>query len=172
MVLGGGITWDSTAPDEYAEALLKAALLSERWPAFELLETLRLADGAYTLRDRHLARLAESAGYFGIPPDLADAVAALAHAARTVPAGPQRVRLLVLDGAARAEHQPLAGAAQPGAPLPVAWVHAPISTRSVSVPQNNLPRGMTIGAPSGQACMMCCRGTSGARPPSSRSATW
>lgn len=128
--VGGGITWDSTAPDEYAEALLKAALLSERWPAFELLETLRLADGAYTLRDRHLARLAESAGYFGIPLDLADAVAALAHAARTAPAGPQRVRLLVApDGAARAEHQPLAGAAQPGAPLPVAWAHAPISTR-------------------------------------------
>lgn len=40
--VGGGITWDSTAADEYAEALLKAAPLRERWPAFALLETLRL----------------------------------------------------------------------------------------------------------------------------------
>jgi para-aminobenzoate synthetase/4-amino-4-deoxychorismate lyase len=39
--VGGGVTWDSTARDEYAEALAKAALLRPA-PRFALLETMRL----------------------------------------------------------------------------------------------------------------------------------
>src|SRR6266550_3189362 len=63
--VGGGITWDSTPDGEYEEASLKAKFLTQPWPAFELLETIALNDGEYTLLDRHLARARESARYFG-----------------------------------------------------------------------------------------------------------
>src|SRR5690349_20482247 len=39
--VGSGVVWDSTAGDEYSEALLKARILTEPGPAFSLLETLR-----------------------------------------------------------------------------------------------------------------------------------
>jgi len=66
--LGGGIVWDSTSKDEYAEALLKARVLTERHPEFSLLETLRWtpAEGFFLL-DEHLTRLADSATYFSFP---------------------------------------------------------------------------------------------------------
>jgi para-aminobenzoate synthetase/4-amino-4-deoxychorismate lyase len=69
--VGGGITWDSTADDEYTEALSKTALLHESWPSFDLLETLRLKRGKYALLDAHLQRLADSARYFDVHVDLA-----------------------------------------------------------------------------------------------------
>ena len=59
--VGGGITWDSTAGDEYDEAILKARFLEGATNDFRLLETLRLDGGAYYLAERHLARLAASA---------------------------------------------------------------------------------------------------------------
>jgi para-aminobenzoate synthetase/4-amino-4-deoxychorismate lyase len=62
--VGGGITWDSTAPDEHAEAMQKAACLEVR-PPFSLIETLRWEHGEYVRLDAHLARLRESADYFG-----------------------------------------------------------------------------------------------------------
>jgi para-aminobenzoate synthetase / 4-amino-4-deoxychorismate lyase len=40
--VGGGITWESSADAEWEEALAKAAFLTARVPAFELLETMRL----------------------------------------------------------------------------------------------------------------------------------
>jgi para-aminobenzoate synthetase/4-amino-4-deoxychorismate lyase len=130
--VGGGITWDSTAADEYAEALLKAAPLTAPWPAFELLETLRLDDGAYTLLDRHLARLAESAEYFAIPLAIDHAHATLEGHARAFPAESRRVRLLVAqDGAVRAESTPLVRAetemARHEPPRAVAFARTPIS---------------------------------------------
>lgn len=67
--VGGGITWDSDAGDEYAEAFAKAACLVVR-PEFELLETLRLESGIAIRLEKHLARLAESATYFGFNLDL------------------------------------------------------------------------------------------------------
>src|SRR5215216_834014 len=38
--VGGGIVWDSTSADEYAEALLKARVLTEQPPQFSLFETI------------------------------------------------------------------------------------------------------------------------------------
>jgi para-aminobenzoate synthetase/4-amino-4-deoxychorismate lyase len=67
---GGGITWDSIAEGEWAEAAVKARLLTTRRPSFSLLETLRLEPDGYPLLDRHLARLAASAAYFGREVDL------------------------------------------------------------------------------------------------------
>jgi para-aminobenzoate synthetase/4-amino-4-deoxychorismate lyase len=66
--VGGGIVWDSTSPDEYAEALLKARVLTESSPQFSLLETMLWApEEGFFLREKHIARLLDSAGYFNFP---------------------------------------------------------------------------------------------------------
>jgi len=66
--VGGGIVWDSTSVDEYAEALLKARVLTESAPQFSLLETmLWTPDEGFFLRERHIARLLDSAEYFDFP---------------------------------------------------------------------------------------------------------
>jgi para-aminobenzoate synthetase/4-amino-4-deoxychorismate lyase len=53
--VGGAITWDSTTEGEYEESCLKAKFLTDPWPEFDLLETMALRDGEYTLLDRHIA---------------------------------------------------------------------------------------------------------------------
>ena len=66
--VGGGIVWDSTSTDEYAEALLKARVLTESPPHFSLLETmLWTPDEGFFLRGKHIARLLDSAEYFNFP---------------------------------------------------------------------------------------------------------
>ncbi|MBC8077362.1 MAG: bifunctional anthranilate synthase component I family protein/class IV aminotransferase, partial [Chloroflexales bacterium] len=125
--VGGGITWDSTAAGEYAEVRAKAALLGTRWPTFALLETLRLEGGRYTLLDRHLARLADSARYFDFQFDIKDARAALDVHAGEHAHEVRRVRLLLAQGGAvRVESAPLQPL--PPEPLPVALTHTPVSS--------------------------------------------
>ena len=66
--VGGGIVWDSTSTDEYAEALLKARVLTESPPQFSLLETmLWTPEEGLFLREKHIARLLDSAEYFNFP---------------------------------------------------------------------------------------------------------
>ncbi|HSB02296.1 MAG TPA: aminodeoxychorismate synthase component I [Anaerolineales bacterium] len=66
--VGGGIVWDSTSRDEFAEALLKARVLIEGPPAFSLLESmLWTPENGLFLREKHLARMLDSANYFDIP---------------------------------------------------------------------------------------------------------
>ncbi len=66
--VGGGIVWDSTSADEYEEALLKARVLTESPPQFSLLETmLWILEEGFFLRDKHIARLLDSAEYFDFP---------------------------------------------------------------------------------------------------------
>jgi para-aminobenzoate synthetase / 4-amino-4-deoxychorismate lyase len=66
--VGGGIVWDSTSTDEYAEALLKARVLTEETPQFSLLETmLWTPEEGFFLREKHVARLLDSADYFDFP---------------------------------------------------------------------------------------------------------
>ena len=101
--VGGGITWDSTAPDEHAEAMQKAACLEVR-PPFSLIETLRWEHGTHVRLDAHLARLEESADYFGFAFDERIVRAALSSDAQ----GALRVRLeLAVDGAASVVLSPL-----------------------------------------------------------------
>ncbi|XSG73434.1 aminodeoxychorismate synthase component I [Herpetosiphon llansteffanensis] len=90
--VGGGITWDSQADDEYAEAQLKAQLLTERWPQFDLIETLRWDGQAYWLLEHHLQRLQASAAYFGFDYDRTVLLAALHQHSQACPT-PLRVRL-------------------------------------------------------------------------------
>ena len=101
--VGGGITWDSTAAAEHAEAMQKAACLEVR-PPFSLIETLRFENGAYVRLDAHLRRLRESADYFGFVYDEPAVRAAISPPDRS----PSRVRL-TLDSAGTAvvAHEPL-----------------------------------------------------------------
>ncbi len=72
--IGGGIVWDSDPADEYEESRVKAKVLVDnclRDTPTHLLETMRLDPGAGIRRlERHLSRLASSAEYFGIKPNL------------------------------------------------------------------------------------------------------
>jgi para-aminobenzoate synthetase/4-amino-4-deoxychorismate lyase len=126
--VGGGITYDSTAEGEYLEALAKAALLTEQWPAFELLETMRLENGEYQLLERHLQRLCASANYFQIPLHLAEIRETLKQHVRQYPNEKRRVRLLVSQkGEARVESTVLKEWHQGSMPVRIAGT--PVSTK-------------------------------------------
>ncbi len=128
--VGGGITWDSTAVDEYAEVKTKAALLSSERPHFELLETLLWHERNYALLDRHMERLASSAHYFAIPLSIDQARAALDQAGREHHGSTRRVRLLVAqNGTIRVETYPLsAGQPSPGT---FALAHKPVDRTNI-----------------------------------------
>ncbi|VAW43492.1 Para-aminobenzoate synthase, aminase component / Aminodeoxychorismate lyase [hydrothermal vent metagenome] len=65
--VGGGIVWDSVAAEEYEECRIKSRVLTEKRPSFQLIETmLWQPDGGIFLLEEHLARLHDSAEYFGI----------------------------------------------------------------------------------------------------------
>ena len=66
MGVGSGIVHDSAPHAEYQECLLKARFLNDQSEDFQLFETIRfdIGTGWFLLR-RHLARLRESARYFG-----------------------------------------------------------------------------------------------------------
>jgi para-aminobenzoate synthetase/4-amino-4-deoxychorismate lyase len=93
--VGGGIVWDSTSADEYSEALLKARVLTEIPRPFELIETLLwTCEDGYFLREKHLARMQDSAEYFGIPFSSAEFENCLDQMARNFKSQ-QRVRVLL-----------------------------------------------------------------------------
>lgn len=125
--VGGGITWDSSAAPEYAECMNKAAVLTLRRPPFSLLESLRWENG-YWLLDEHLARLLDSADYFGFKVNRAALQNALETHAQRLSAGPAKVRLLLdKDGAIHVESVPLP------APKPwrTGWALEPVDSRDV-----------------------------------------
>lgn len=102
--VGSGVTWDSSAQGEYDECGSKALVLHYAPPRFQLLESL-LWDGRYFLLDEHLARMSDSARYFGYVFDASEARRALEDAARMWTGGSKKVRLLVSpDGTAAIEH--------------------------------------------------------------------
>jgi para-aminobenzoate synthetase/4-amino-4-deoxychorismate lyase len=126
---GGGITWASDPDAEHAELLAKAAILTEPYEEFALLETLaRTPGGGLRNLDRHLARLAGSAGWAGFPLDTAalrrrlDAVAA--------DTDPARVRILLhRDG--RLEVQVGPAPAAGAGPVRLAVDHVPVDADDV-----------------------------------------
>ena len=127
--IGSGIVWDSDADAEYAECLLKGAVLGRKPEPFDLLETLRWSPReGYFLLERHLARLRESAEYFEFAwtPDL---VTAALDEATSGAHHPLRVRLLVSrDGTARAERVPFVAAAEP---VRIALAQEPVDSGDV-----------------------------------------
>ncbi len=75
--------------------------------SFSLLETMRLQDGGVVRLERHLARMAGSAAYFGFRWNAPSVRAAVAAAAGARPAGTWRLRLLVpMDGVPSVECTP------------------------------------------------------------------
>ncbi len=103
--IGSGVVFDSGAAPEYDECLLKLRFLTAPDESFELIETLGWTpEEGYLLLARHLARLTDSACYFGFACDPAGIEAQLAALARGF-TGPQRVRLLLAaDGAVTLTH--------------------------------------------------------------------
>jgi para-aminobenzoate synthetase/4-amino-4-deoxychorismate lyase len=103
---GAGITWPSDPNEEDAEVATKAKVLTDPWPVFSLLETLRLdTDGLLHVHE-HVDRMIQSAAWFGIDvarPALAGALDRLSPVTE-----PHRVRLLLdRDGTVRVECTPL-----------------------------------------------------------------
>ncbi|MBC1515438.1 aminodeoxychorismate synthase component I [Listeria immobilis] len=62
--VGGGIVWDSDAESEFSEIQAKSAILKNP-TTFSLIECLRIENGALSRIEFHLARLEQSADYFG-----------------------------------------------------------------------------------------------------------
>ncbi len=104
---GGGITWSSDPAAESAEVDAKARVLTERRPAFRLLETLRLtAEGPVHLA-QHLDRLEASAAWFGFGFDRARTEQRIG--ALSCGDVPNRLRVLLgRDGTVEIETMPLA----------------------------------------------------------------
>ena len=93
--VGGGITWDSTVEGEWAEVIYKSRFVKRASKPFELLETIRLEDGAFSLRERHLARMENSARHFRFVFDRSAVSKALDRLASQHPRGLWRCRLLL-----------------------------------------------------------------------------
>ena len=106
--IGGGIVWDSTSRDEYAEALLKARVLTTpHQPEFSILETiLWTPEDGYFLREKHIDRFLDSAHYFNFPISrdvVENHLSRLADGFHTA----QRVRILLSrDGSLQSEYFP------------------------------------------------------------------
>lgn len=119
---GGGITWDSNPSSEYEELQAKAAVLHRIPEEFQLLETMAfLPTGGLRNLDRHLDRLAQSAGYFGFPLDAGRVRSALNAALRDIHE-PARVRLLLTrTGSATVELGPMPALPEAPVVLEIDW---------------------------------------------------
>ncbi|WP_324616319.1 aminodeoxychorismate synthase component I [Paenibacillus bouchesdurhonensis] len=112
--VGGGITWDSTAADEYAEAKTKALLLTEQRPKFELLESFRLENGQYTLLEEHLERIRKSAAYFDYCCDIEEIRRILEEHAVIHNKELRKARLLLsADGSITVQSEPISEISHP-----------------------------------------------------------
>lgn len=129
--VGSGLVWDSNAADEYAECRLKARVLTTYRPSFDLLEALLWEpDRGYFLREAHLARLADTALYFGVPLDPAAIATGLTDLAQTLGESSKiRVRV-AMDGRFTLEAEPVAQTAVPR-PLRVGLAHEPVNSSTV-----------------------------------------
>ncbi len=100
MGVGGGITLDSRAEEEYAECELKGSFLTQQQPPFALLETMRAEDGRVALLTGHMERLRQSALFFRIPYDHQTLMDGVRAAASACGSGAHRLRM-TLDEAGR-----------------------------------------------------------------------
>ena len=90
--VGGGVTIDSTAEREYEECLVKSRFLQATAGEFQLFESILLEDGNYFLLPEHLARLKESAEFFGFVTQINADWERIAHAN---PQGSFKVKLML-----------------------------------------------------------------------------
>lgn len=140
--VGGGIVWDSTSADEYAEALLKARVLSEPPSSFSLLETMLWTPvEGYFLREKHISRMLDSANYFDVSikrkklEDFLEQISSNCHT-------PQRVRVLLdRSGELTFESQPfdIQGHAKP---LKVCLADQPVDSSNIFLFHKTTERGI------------------------------
>ncbi|HEA47410.1 MAG TPA: aminodeoxychorismate synthase component I [bacterium] len=109
MGVGGGIVYDSWQDQEYKEAHLKAHFLTQKFPQFSLIESIRWErEKGFHLLDLHLNRLTNSARYFQIPLDLEEVKKRLAALETKLRKEWYKVRVLVnLEGEIEINYQPL-----------------------------------------------------------------
>ncbi|MFZ5885394.1 MAG: aminodeoxychorismate synthase component I [Chloroflexota bacterium] len=140
---GGGIVWDSTSADEYAEALLKTRVLTEAPPVFSLLETMRWTpEEGFFLCEKHIARLLDSAEYFGFPAPSHSALEAYLDDMASRFTSPQRIRvLLAQNGNLSFEAQSLLPTGQ-HQPLRVALAKQPVHSSDVFLFHKTTQRGV------------------------------
>ncbi|AJC19782.1 chorismate-binding protein [Pandoraea pulmonicola] len=132
--VGAGIVLDSKASEEREECRLKARFLSALDPGFELFETMRAARGGGVAHvERHLARLAASAAYFGFRFDAQALRTQLdAVVASFVDDASHRVRLALSHGGTVAiTHAPLT-------PLPAGTVNVMLADDASATRANDL----------------------------------
>lgn len=126
---GGGITWGSRADRERAELKAKVAVLDHDVDDHQLVETLALtpAEGLRHLED-HLARMADSAAWFGFRFDRDEVSAAALRAVRGRRA-PLKVRVLLSrDGQVCVTCAPLSAAS--AGPVRLALDNDPVDAAS------------------------------------------
>ena len=93
--VGGGITYSSTAENEYEECLLKTSFLTTNPPRPNLVESILLENGDYFLLDKHLSRLEASARYFDLQFDREEVSTKLEQVKRDHITGEWKVRLIL-----------------------------------------------------------------------------
>jgi para-aminobenzoate synthetase/4-amino-4-deoxychorismate lyase len=112
--IGSGIVWGADANAEWREWAAKRAFVERASEPFDLLETLRLEDGAYRHLPEHLARMEQAAAHFGVPWDATAVHQCLQVLAGSHPQGAWRTRLLLCAaGTPRAEAFALAPTPEP-----------------------------------------------------------
>ena len=112
--IGSGIVWGADANAEWREWAAKRAFVERASEPFDLLETLRLEDGAYRHLPEHLARMEQAAAHFGVPWDATAVHQCLQVLAGSHPQGAWRTRLLLgAAGTPRAEAFALAPTPEP-----------------------------------------------------------
>jgi para-aminobenzoate synthetase / 4-amino-4-deoxychorismate lyase len=94
MGIGSGVVYDSDPDSEWAECQAKAGFLLRSEPEFEIIETLYWKD-KYRLLDEHIARMRDSAQYFGFTFEEHRLRAELRELEGSFPAEPHRVRVLL-----------------------------------------------------------------------------
>jgi para-aminobenzoate synthetase/4-amino-4-deoxychorismate lyase len=128
--VGGGITIDSTTAGEYDELLTKAAVLTTSQPSFDLFETMRLRNGTFDRRDRHVRRICGSADYFDFAAPERAINEALDRCAADNAVGDHRVRLVVSrDGSATCHATPIARRDESAQVMRYAMAVTPISSQ-------------------------------------------
>jgi para-aminobenzoate synthetase/4-amino-4-deoxychorismate lyase len=130
---GGGVTIDSTAAGELAELRAKLVAFTEPVLRPALFETIRLERGQPVRLERHLARIGDSAAYFGIPFDASLARDEVARAGRMLHAVPVSRCRLVLDTSGRLEAAavPFEDESATDPPRPVMLAREPVDRRDV-----------------------------------------
>jgi para-aminobenzoate synthetase/4-amino-4-deoxychorismate lyase len=129
--VGSGIIWDSKADAEYAECRLKSQVLVERFPSFELLESMlwTLEEGFFLL-DQHLQRLAGSVLYFGYVLDEQVLRLKLMKFAQSL-VETSKLRILVGQNGQTTIEAQTVGAAKDAPPVPVCLAQTAVDSSSV-----------------------------------------